>query len=134
MKSGKQLLMKAFLAAVLFVTTSSVGIGQQHTSLRIPETGNMIRFAGTEDNMLLFDIQLDGFPEADKLRIFDDNKNLLFEERIPANTRMRRYKILKDEIDISTLSFNMSGKSFSFTQSFSVQYRMEEKVEIFKVN
>jgi hypothetical protein len=133
MKTSKQLFVKAVLAAVLLVTTGGAGMGQQHTAISIPETGDKIRYAGTEDNMLLFDVQLENFPAADRLQIFDNNKNLVFEEKIPANTPVRRYKILKDDIDISTVSFRLSGKSFSFTQSFSVQYRIEERVDIRKV-
>lgn len=134
MKTSKQLFVKAVLAAVLLVTTAGVGMGQQLSAVNITETGDKIRYAGTEDNMLLFDVQLENFPAADRLQIFDNGKNLVFEEKIPVNTPVRRYKISKDDIDISTVSFRLSGKSFSFTQSFSVHYRIEERVDIRKVN
>jgi hypothetical protein len=133
MKTKKPFFVKAvFAAAILFFGGSAVH-AQQFTANAVVAAENRIRYAGTEGDLLLFDVRLENFPGADKLQIFDQSQILIFEERIPVNTPVRRYKIPKNELDISTMSFRLSGKGFSFTQSFSVNYRIEELVEIKKV-
>lgn len=133
MKTKKYLLLKTVFAAAFLFSTGSVMNAQQFTANAVTAADNRIRYAGTESDMLLFDVRLENFPGADKLQIFDQSQILIFEERLPVNTPVRRYKIPKTELDISTMSFRLSGKGFSFTQSFSVNYRIEELVEIKKV-
>jgi hypothetical protein len=134
MKTSKQWFVKAMFGMVILLSAGVAGMGQQSPAAVFTGSGDKVRYAGTEDNMLLFDVQPESFPEAGKLQILDHAGIVVFEEKIPAGTAVRRYKIPSDEIDISTVTFRLSGKGFSFSQSFSVNYRVEERVEIKKVN
>lgn len=83
--------------------------------------------------MLVFHAQLENLYGKDAIiSILDDNGNTLFEERIATNNFLRKYKIVLQ--DIYKLTFRISGKQILYNQTFTINYRLEEKLDVKKVD
>lgn len=95
------------------------------------ENASNIRFVGLEGEMLVFELKLKTLlPKGSILTISDEENNLIFEERTSADTYSIRYKIARN--NFSKINFEISNKQFSLNQSFNINSRMEEKVEVTK--
>jgi hypothetical protein len=91
-----------------------------------------IKFAGLEGEMLVFEVELDNLPaKGTSLSILDDQQSILFEERIFKTTHTCRYKVVRNNMEMIT--FKISGKTISFNQSFTINYMIEERMEVKKV-
>lgn len=133
MRSVKSVFTKTVLVALFFFSSGNFLFAQTQPA---PEetTGmeNKIKFVGSEEDMLVFEVQLDNLPvKGSTLSILDEKNNPIFEERITTGVLIRRYKIARDEMGMIT--FKISGKTFSVSQSFTINYRVEEKLEVKKV-
>ena len=130
MKSCNSFFAKIIFVLILtFLTGSSV-----HAQRKLADNldYSKVLFVGIdEDNRLVFELQLVNLPEkTNVLRIFDWNKNILFEERINARTYSRRYKIDRNEID--QIYFEVINKQALLKERFQLNCRMEEKWEVVK--
>jgi hypothetical protein len=133
MKSFQSIFPKAVLIASLLFSSGNFLLAQvQPAFTAVPVMENKIKFVGSEGDMLVFEVRLDNLPvKGSTLSILDEQNNILFEERIFAATHTCRYKIARNNMELIT--FKISGKTFSFNQSFTINYRVEEKLEVKKV-
>ena len=84
-----------------------------------------------DGDMLVFDLQLSNLPaKGSWLRIMDEDKNVLFEQRINAATYAKRYKIVRN--DLKAVHFEVINKETILKESFQLKYRVEEKMEVVK--
>ncbi|HAO45456.1 MAG TPA: hypothetical protein PLZ45_04025 [Ferruginibacter sp.] len=91
-----------------------------------------IRFIKTEDNLLVFDLQLNNLPSSGALlRITDGDNNVILEQRISSETYGIRYKI--EKADIRQLHFEILGKKVFINQSFNIGSKVEERTEVTRV-
>jgi hypothetical protein len=132
MKSRVAIFSKAFIVAAFLSGTGNIVNGQQQASLSVkPVTTDKIRFIGEEGDMLVFELHIDN-PQANGswLKIYDGDNNVIFEEKITDKSLLRRYKI--ERADIKRITFSVNGKSYSFSQSFTINYKVEEFWEVTK--
>ena len=102
------------------------------TYVAASESGSEIRFVQAEDNMLVFELNLKNLPaKGSALSITDEAGNVIFEERIKADTYQRRYKIERNSI--SKIAFEISSKNFKLNRTFSINTWIEEKVSVAKL-
>lgn len=122
-----------FVVASLFATGNLLNAQiAPESSLNFGIEGK-IKFIGKEDEMLVFHAQLENLYGKDAIiSILDDNGNTLFEERIATNNFLRKYKIVLQ--DIYKLTFRISGKQILYNQTFTINYRLEEKLDVKKVD
>lgn len=122
--------MLAFVSASNSFAPARAQQNQQYIVLN--ETAANIRFVGIEGEMLIFELKLNSLlPKGSMLTISDEESNVIFEERTTADTYSIRYKIARD--NFSKINFEISGKAFFLNQSFNVNSRTEEKIEVTKV-
>lgn len=126
----------SFCLRMIFLTVSFFGIqtfvqAQSQTFLASNKAVNKIQFVGVEGDMLIFDLQLNNLPEKGSwIRITDDEKYVLFEERIHSTIYSKRYKIVRQHIN--TLHFEVITKETILKESFRLKYKVEEKMEVVK--
>jgi len=134
MKSVKSFLTKIFFAAFIIISTASLLSAQEQlTSLFYTGSEEQIKFIGQEEEKLVFEVQLEQLPQKGaSLSILDGQNNIIFQERIGTLSLYRRFKISVENID--KITFRISSKTFNYNQSFTINYRMEEKLEVKKVN
>ena len=135
MKSIKSVFIKAtcMLAFILVSNCFSRTQAQvQQNYLAAADSTGDIRFVTAEGDMLVFELNLKNLPaKGSKLKIMDQAGNLLFEEGIRAETFNVRYKIERN--NISKIIFQVSNKKFLLNRSFSINTRIEERVEVAKI-
>ena len=133
MKSYKSIFPKAVLVALLFFSSGNLLFGQtQSVITAVTSEDAKIKFAGSDGDMLVFEVQLDNLPvKGTTLSILDEENNIIFEEKILKPSHTCRYKIPRNNMELIT--FKISGKTISFNQSFTINFRVEEKLEVKKV-
>lgn len=133
MKSYKSIFPKAALVALLLFSSGNFLFGQtQPVITTVNGEDTKIKFAGSEGDMLVFEVQLDNLPlNGTNLTILDEKNNIIFEERILKITHTCRYKVARNNMDMIT--FKISGKTISFNQSFTINYKVVEMLEVKKV-
>lgn len=133
MKPLQTFLAKTFLATtILFSTSGLIPAQESSATAAVAGAEGQIKFIRLEEDKLVFDVQLDQLPlKGASLSILDGQNNVLFEERIGSVSLSRRYKIVRDNID--EITFRISGKTIYFNQSFTINYKIEEKLEVRKV-
>lgn len=133
MKSYKSIFPKTALVALLLFSSGNFLFGQtQPVISTVTGEDTKIKFAGSEGDMLVFEVQLDNLPvKGTTLTIVDETNNLIFEERILKTSHTCRYKVVRNNMEMIT--FKISGKTISFNQSFTINYKVEEKLEVKKV-
>ncbi len=133
MKSFKSILSKAaFIALFLFVSGNFLYGQVQPVLTTVTDEEAKIKFAGFEEDMLVFEVQLSNLSaRGTNLNILDENNNNIFMERILRTSHNCRYKIARNNMELIT--FKISGKTISFSQSFTINFRVEEKVEVKKL-
>lgn len=131
--------MKTTIVQCCFVLTSFFATGNLLHAQVMPESSihsemdGKIKFVGKEDEMLVFHAQLENLHGKDAvISILDDNGNTLFEEKISTSSFLRKYKIVLQ--DIGKLTFRISGKQILYNQTFTINYRLEEKLEVKKAD
>jgi len=129
MKHQNFFLRLAFLAVVFlgiqsFVPARSQKLIASNTAI------SKVQFVGMDGDMLVFDLQLSNRTKGSWLRIMDENKNVLFEQRINAATYAKRYKIVRN--DLKAVHFEVINKETILKKSFQLKYRLEEKMEVIK--
>lgn len=130
MKSFKTVFVRLVFASFFLFSSGNVVNAQAQPVAET--TDSLIRFAGIEDDMVIFEVELENLPlKGSTISILDNYGTVLFEERIAATSLNRRYKIVRNNID--TVTFKVSGKSFSINRSFTISYRLEERLEVKKV-
>ena len=83
MKSVQSVIMKAFIAAVFFFGSAGSLFAQEQPAFATKEAQNKIKFVRAENDMLVFDVQLDSLPAKPvMLSILDEDGNSIFEEWI----------------------------------------------------
>jgi hypothetical protein len=135
MKSVKSVFIKATCMLALVLVSNSFSKTQAQPVLyavSATETKGDIRFVNAQDGMLVFELNLKNLPaKGSMLQIKDEAGNLIFEERIKTETFNVRYKIERNSI--SKISFEVTAKKMLLNKSFSINSRMEEKIEVAKL-
>jgi hypothetical protein len=133
MKSFKSIFPKAIIVALFLFSSGNFLYAQtQPVFSTVPAEDIKIKFAGTDGEMLVFEVQLENLSAKGAiLSILDDQNNTIFEERIVKNNHVCRYKLVGD--NMSLVTFKISGKTVLFNQSFTINYKVEEILEVKKV-
>lgn len=133
MKSFKSILSKAaFIALFLFVSGNFLYGQMQPILTTVMDEEAKIKFAGFEEDILVFEVQLSNLSaRGTNLNILDENNNYIFMERILKTSHNCRYKIARNNMEVIT--FKISGKTISISQSFTINFRVEEKMEVKKL-
>jgi hypothetical protein len=136
MKSIKSVFIKATcMLAFVLITNSFSRTQAQQVQLNYVADANSsgdIRFVSVEGDMLVFELNLKSLPaKGSMLKIVDQAGNLLFQESIRTETFNVRYKIERN--NISKIIFEVSNKKFLLNRSFSINTRIEERVEVAKI-
>jgi hypothetical protein len=134
MKSLKSVFIRTTFMLLLASLSNSFTISHaqvQPQTVAANESSSSIRFVRAEGDMLVFELRLINLPaNGSKLRILDGDNNTLLEEKINTETYNIRYKIARG--DISKINFEVSGRKIFLNQSFTIQSRTEEKIEVTK--
>ncbi len=133
MKTQQKLLMNLVFVPLIFIGLSGVG---QFTKSVLPATENIargdIRFVKGDAYSLTFEVNLAQIPaKGCQLRIADQTGEIIFEKRILSADYREIYKVERG--NLSKITFEASGKSFHFEESFNLRYKMEEKIEVTKL-
>lgn len=132
----KLIYMKAFTSIMkrtIFLMIAGLSFHSVHAQHYLAEntTVNKVQFAGIDGELLVFDLQLADLPaKGSVLRILDENRNVVHEERIKGTSLVRRYKIVKD--NMTKLYFEVSNRQIILKQSFNINYKVETKWEVTK--
>lgn len=132
----KLIYMKAsnsFVTKAIFLIIVAVSSHSTHAQNYIAEktTMNKVQFMGIDGELLVFDLQLANLPaKRSVLRILDEKRNVIHEERINGTSLIRRYKIVKD--NVTKLYFEVSDRQIILQQSFNINYKVETKWEVTK--
>ena len=133
MKSFRSIFSKTVFVALFLFASGNLLLAQvQRVAIAAAGADCLVEFTGQSGDMLVFEVQLDHLPvKGTVLTISDNQDNILLEEKINTVNHSRRYKIVRNTMELIT--FKVSGKIFSCNQSFSINYRVEEKLEVKKV-
>lgn len=97
----------------------------------VNEPAGNIRFISSDGDMLVFELSLRYLlPKGSMIRIMDEANNIIFEERTDIETYNIRYKIIRN--DMKKNNFEISSRNLFLNQSFNVNFRKEEKIEVTK--
>ena len=135
MKSIKIVFIKAACMLAFILVSNSFSLtplkAQVKPTVSVDTNGD-IRYISAEGNALVFELNLKNLPtNGSNLQITDEAGNLIFEERIPTATLNVRYKIERN--NIHKLTFEVSGRKLHLNKSFSINSRLEEKIEVAKL-
>lgn len=133
MKTQKKLLMKIVFVPLFFIGLAGVG---QFAKSGLPGAQNSargdIRFLKGDAFSLTFEVHLGQIPaKGCQLRIADQTGEIIFEKRILSAEYRETYKVERG--NLSKITFEATGRSFHFEESFNLRYRMEEKIEVTKL-
>lgn len=130
MKAIKTVVVNTGFAVLFLICTQFSSFAQARMDNSSPVTSaSKIQFAGIEDDMLIFDLRLQGLPAGGcKLEIIDDAGNAIFENWISDSSYTKRYKIARN--GSSKIGFEVAGKGFFFSQAFTI--RTEERILVTK--
>jgi len=134
MKSIRSVFIKAtcLLALIVFSNSFSATQAQTMNTYKAATDAGEIRFVQAQEGMLVFELNLKNLPvKGSILKIMDEGSNLIFEEGIKAETYTRLYKIERN--NISKIVFEVSGRKILLNRSFSINSRMEERIEVAKL-
>jgi hypothetical protein len=135
MKSFKSVFIKATCMFTLALVSHSFSATQAQTVLyasAATESKADIRFVNARDGMLVFELNLKNLPQkGSMLQIKDEAGNLIFEENIKTENFNVRYKIERN--NISKISFEVTAKKMLLNKTFSINSRMEERIEVAKL-
>lgn len=103
----------------------------QNTLFSTPSTGGHVHFIGINEGMLVFEVQLENVQQKEiVLTIDDENGYEIYSERIEKPAFIKRYKIEKNAMN--KIQFNIKEQQKTSTETFNVNYKLEEKFEISK--
>lgn len=130
MKSIKSFIPKTvFIVFFLFNGANSLFAQKQKETQIVQAIEGRINFAGSQEDMLIFDVHLDDLPaKGTLLTILNESGEPIFTERISATFHSCRYKILPNNMELIT--FVVTGKSFYYDQSFTIHHKTEEILEV----
>lgn len=130
MKSFKSFAPKTVFITLLLINGGNGLFAQKQPGAQITQAvESRIRFTGSQDDMLLFDVQPDNLPaKGTELRILNESGDPIFAERISATSHSCRYRILPNDMEVIT--FTISGKAFYYNQSFTINRKTEERLEV----
>jgi hypothetical protein len=131
MKSVKSLITAFVLSISFYLLLPATLMGQAKTTV-VADTlsGQVVKFVGVEDDMLLFDVMADNLPAGPStISILDHQGILLFEERIYASKVSRRFKFNRDHV-FEMITFKIVNKTILLDQSFTISHKFEEKWEV----
>jgi hypothetical protein len=134
MKSYKSIFSKLAIVAFFLFSSGNFLFGQtQPIYVTTTSEDIKIKFAGLDGEMLVFEVELQNLPvKGTSLSISDDQNNILFEERILKTSHTCRYKIA-GTTNMGMITFKVSGKTILVNQSFTINYKIEERLEVKKV-
>ena len=133
MKSTNRLFKKAVIVPFVLIALSSFS-QPKFNAIDAMEVNNptRIEFLRAEMEYLVFEVNLDQIPDKGCfLKISDESGEVLFEKRIISTSYRQIYRIQRN--NSSKFSFEASGKNFHVKESFNLQYKMEEKIEVTKL-
>lgn len=133
MKSFNQSFMKTVLILLLFIT--GVCYGQVNLlsmyGISNPKAAS-IEFIKREGSMLVFEVNLMNLLlRGCILKISDETGEIIFENRITAETYKQTYRIERN--NLNKINFEVTGKKYRFRESFQLRFIIEEKVEVTKI-
>jgi uncharacterized protein YxjI len=135
MKSIKSVFIKAACMLSLVLVSNSFSSTQAQPvqyAVSATETKGDIRFVNAQDGMLVFELNLKNLPaKGSMLQIKDEAGNVIFERSIKTETFNVRYKIERN--NISKISFEVTAKKMLLNKTFSINSRMEERIEVAKL-
>lgn len=133
MKSIKSFITKTVFIALLLFNAGNFLFAQKQPEVEMAQGAeSRINFVGSDKDMLIFDVQLDNLPaKGTELSILNESGDLIFTERISATFHSCRYKIMRNNMEMIT--FTVSGKAFYYNQSFTINHKIEEKLEVKKL-
>ena len=95
-------------------------------------TPTSIEFVRADEELLVFEVNLGQIPEKGcMLTIYEGSGETLFQKRINSPSFRQIFKIAKSNLD--QVNFEARGKNFLVKESFYLQFRVEEKVEVIKL-
>ena len=122
-------LIAATLLSTLFVQPSVSQSTAEHHS--IVENTKTVSYLGVKNEMLVFEVKLHlNDNELKILSIYDEVGNEIYSERIRTNTFVKQYMIAKSSV--GKIQFTLRGKKSIMNETFQVNYRTEERLEISK--
>jgi len=131
MKSHKSFFFRTVLIATAFLTIQSFAQAQAQNLIASTDAANKVQFVGMQGDMLIFDLQLNNLPSKGSwIRIMDGKKNILFEHRTNSATYLKRFKIVRE--NLSNIHFEVISKEIILKESFQLNYKVEEKMEVIK--
>ncbi len=136
MKSIKSVFIKTTCMLALILVSNSFSLTQAQVTSKyagkaVSATGD-ISFINVEGDMLVVDLNLKNLPaNGSRLHIMDEAGNTLFEQGIKTATYNKRYKIERN--NISKIVFEVSSGRSLLNRTFSINTRIEERVEVAKL-
>lgn len=135
MKSFKSVFIKAaFMLSLVLVSNAFLATQAQPVLYAVSANDSKgdIRFVKAVDGMLVFELDLKNLPaKGSMLKIKDEAGNLIFEENIKTETFNVRYKIERN--NITKIVFEVSSGRSLLNRTFSINTRIEERVEVAKL-
>lgn len=134
MKSIKSFIPKTVFIAILLFNACNFVYAQKQSEVEAAQgADSRIKFAGSKEDMLLFDVQLDNLPAKGViLRILNEFGEPIYTERISAAFHNCRYKIILNNME--KITFTVSGKGIYYDQTFIISMKSEERLEVSEIN
>ena len=135
MKTIKSVFIKATCMLAFILVSNSFSRTQaqvQQNYLAAADTTGDIHFVSAEGAMLVFKLNLNNLPEkGSRLKSRDQASNVLSEQGTRTETYNVLYKI--ERSNVSKIIFEVSNKKILLNKSFSINTRIEERVEVAKI-
>jgi hypothetical protein len=132
MKTIKSVFIKATCMLAFILVSNSFSRTQAQAQQNYLAASDSTGDISAEGEMLVFELNLKNLPtKGSRLKIMDQAGNLLFEEGIRTETYNVLYKI--ERSNVSKIIFEVSNKKILLNKSFSINTRIEERVEVAKI-
>lgn len=118
---------KAFLTLTFLVALSS-GVRAQAVEISNNEVPGAVRYIGTKDRMLQFDVNIPALPVKAVLRITDEGGEVLHVEHLKDGSLNKRFMVPAGLCQ--RLRFEVAGKGVRLKQSFDIARQLEERVVV----
>lgn len=129
MKQFRAFAITTLIMMSCLISTRSVSQFSGHPVIDTP-AANSIQYLGMKDEMLIFEVRLDSALKS-TLSIRDENDNEIYSEKIEKNHFAKRYKISK--ANPGKIQFHIKGRHYMLSETFNVNYKIEEVLEVAKV-
>lgn len=130
MKQFRSLIMTTLITMTSFIAQQSIAQPEQ-PSFADPFISNSVKYIGMKDDLLVFEVRLgNNVQKGTTLSIPDEKGNEIYSERIKTSSFVKRYMFAKNTI--SKIQFNIKGRRQIMNETFNVNFKMEERLEVSK--